>query len=182
MAAEKSSESKCRTRRVTGNCDDDHKYRFGPYQQSTLNAIPKGQSSAIMSQRSCDEWHDLTLESAIPRTERQLRVSTVATTFIYLELSSLTSMVVYTYFSNQLEEAGVERKPHMQFGKCHNGNDKKSNFQPFTSEPAENTSGNSNSSNNVKYSTSPDPGNSKSIKSNKTCGGRSVNLSPAPWL
>jgi hypothetical protein len=54
-------------------------------------------------------------------------------------------------------------------GESQNGGDKKCNFRPFISEPAESTSANSNNSNN------PDPGNSKSVKSNKPSGGSRAN-------
>jgi hypothetical protein len=53
------------------------------------------------------------------------------------------------------------------------GGDKKHNFWPFISKPAENTSGNSIHSGT---------GNSKSGKSNKSSGGSRPNLWPVQWL
>jgi len=87
------------------NDHDYHEYRIRPYQQEKSNTIPTSQWSAIISWRTYNQWRDLTPESAIPRTERQLQVSTVATTFFQFERSASTSIVVYTYNSSNLEEA-----------------------------------------------------------------------------
>jgi hypothetical protein len=54
-----------------------------------------------------------------------------------------------------------------QAGESQKGGDKKRNFRPSISEPAENTPGDSNNSNNT--------GNSKSVKSNKPSGGSRAN-------
>jgi len=62
-----------------------------------------------------------------------------------------------------------QRKQQRQLGGSQNGGDKKCNFQPFISKLAEGTSANSNNSNN------PDPGNSKSVMSNKPCWGSGAN-------
>ena len=44
-------------------------------------------------------------ESAIPRTERRLQVSTAETPFLQFKRSASTSIVVFTYNSSNLEEA-----------------------------------------------------------------------------
>jgi len=137
----------------------------------------------IISRRTYSQRCDLTPESALPRTEgeveRRLRVSTVGTTSLRIERSASTSIVVFTYNSSNLEEARRTVKQQGQLGESQKGGDKKPNFRPSISEPAEKTSGNSNNSNN---SNNPDPGNSKSVKSNKPSGGSRANLSPAPGL
>jgi len=63
------------------------------------------------------------------------------------------------------KKPGGQRKQQWQLGESQNGSDKKCNFRPFITEPAERTSANSNNPNN------PDTGNSKSVKSNKPSGG-----------
>jgi hypothetical protein len=92
-------------KRVAGNDGDYHQYRIRPYQQEKADTIPTCQLNAIISRRTYNQWRDLTPESAIPRTKRRLRVSTVATTFLQFERSASTSIVVYTYNSSNLEEA-----------------------------------------------------------------------------
>jgi len=57
--------------------DVNHEYRIRPYQRENSNTIPTSQLSVIISQRTYNQWRDLTPESAIPRTERRLRVGTV---------------------------------------------------------------------------------------------------------
>jgi len=69
-----------------------------------------------------------------------------------------------------------------QSGESQKSGDKKWNFGPSVSESADKTSGNSNNFNNSNNSNNPDPGNSKSVKSNMPSGGSDANLSPAPWL
>jgi hypothetical protein len=76
---------------------------------------------------------------------------------------------MYTYSCGNLEEAGGQRKQQRQLGESQNGGDKKCNFRPFISEPAESTSAKSIDSDN------PDPGNSKPVKSNKPSAGSHVN-------
>ena len=99
---EKQQWTKC----VAGN-DDYDDYRIRPYQREKSNTIPTSQLTAIISQRTYDQSRDLTPESAIPRTEgkRRLRVGTVATTFLQIEQSASTSIVMYMYNSSNLEEA-----------------------------------------------------------------------------
>jgi hypothetical protein len=56
-----------------------------------------------------------------------------------------------------------------QYGESQISGDKKRNFRPSISEPAESISANSNNSNN------PDTGNSKSVRSNMPSGGSRAN-------
>jgi hypothetical protein len=114
------------------NDDDYHEYRIRPYQQEKSNIIPTSQLRAIISRRTYNQWRDLTPESAIPRTERRLRVS--------------ASCIPTTLATSK--KPGGQRKQQRQLGESQNGGDMKCNFRPFISEPAENTSGNSNNSNN----------------------------------
>jgi len=69
---------------------------------------------------------------------------------------------------------GQQQQQQRQAGETHKGGDKKHNFRPSISEPAENTCGNTNDSNNT--------GHSKSGKSNQSSGGSRANFAPAPWL
>jgi len=83
MAAEKSSETNWRRRRVTGNDDNYHEYWTtlfdSAYERNRIrltslisNTIPTSQLSAIISQRTYNQWRDLTPESAIPRTKGEV--------------------------------------------------------------------------------------------------------------
>jgi len=69
------------------------------------------------------------------------------------------------------KKPGGQQQQKRHAGESQKGGDKKHNFRPSISEPAENTSANSNNT-----------GNSKSGKSNIPSGGSSANLTPAPWL
>jgi len=71
------------------------------------------------------------------------------------------------------KKPGGQQQQQRQVGETQKGGEKKRNFRPSISEPAENTSGKSNNTST---------GNPKSGKSIKPSGGSSANLSPAPWL
>jgi len=64
------------------------------------------------------------------------------------------------------KKPGGQQQQQRQAGESQKGGEKKHNFRPSIAEPAENTSGNSNSSGT---------GNSKSVKSNKPSRGSHVN-------
>ena len=93
---------------TTGRDDTIRPMRETEYDRDIeSNTIPTSQLSA--SRRTYNQWRDLTPVSAISRTEgeveRRLRVSTVATTFLRIQQSASTSIVVYAYSSSNLEEA-----------------------------------------------------------------------------
>jgi hypothetical protein len=87
-------------------------------------------------------------------------------------LDQLFDCAAASEFKPDDKKPGGQQQQQRQAGESQKGGDKKRNFRPSISEPAENTSGNSNNSG----------GNSKSGKSNKPSGGSRANLSPAPWL
>jgi len=53
--------------------DVNHEYRIQPYQREKSNTIPTTQSSVIISQRTYTQSRDLTTETALPRTEGQVK-------------------------------------------------------------------------------------------------------------
>jgi hypothetical protein len=71
------------------------------------------------------------------------------------------------------KKPGGQHELQTQAGESHKGGNKKHNFRPSISEPAENTSGNSNHS---------VTGNSKLGQSNRSSRGRQANLSRVLWL
>jgi hypothetical protein len=79
-------------------------------------------------------------------------------------------------FKQDDKKPGVQHRQR-QTGESQKAGDKKLNFRPCISEPAENTSGNSHMSGN---SNNSGTGNSKSGTSNKSTGGSCANLWPAP--
>jgi hypothetical protein len=111
----------------------NHEYRIRPYQREKSNTIHTSQLSVIISQRTYNQWHDLTPESTIPRTEG--------------EVKRVSASCIPTTLATS-KKPGGQRKQQRQLGESQNGGDMKCSFRPFISEPAENTSGNSNNSNN----------------------------------
>jgi len=87
-------------------------------------------------------------------------------------LDQLFDCAAASEFKPDDKKPGGQQQQPRQAGESPKGGDKKSNFRPSISEPAEYTSGNSNNSG----------GNSKSGKSNKSSGGSRASLSQAPWL
>jgi len=87
-------------------------------------------------------------------------------------LDQLFDCAAASEFKLDHKKPGGQQQQQRQAGESQKGGDKKRNFQPSISEPAENTSGNSNNSG---------IGHSKSGKSKKSSGGSRANLSPAPW-
>jgi len=123
--------------------------RESKYDWDKSITIPTSQWSAIIGRRTNNQWRNLTPESAIPRIEGKVnRRLPVCASCIPTALTTS-------------KKPGGQRKQQRQLGESQNGSDKKCNFRPFISKPAETcTSANSNNSNNS------DPGNSKSVKSN----------------
>jgi hypothetical protein len=87
-------------------------------------------------------------------------------------LDQLFDCAAASEFKPDDKKPGGQQHQHRQGGDSPKGGNKKCNFRPSISEPAENTSGKSNNSG----------GNSQSSKSNKPSGGSRANLSPAPWF
>jgi hypothetical protein len=81
--------------------------------------------------------------------------------------------VAASEFKPDDKKPGGQQQQQSQAGESQKGCDKKRNFRPSISKPAEHDSGNSNNSGTC---------NSKSGKSNMSSGGSRGNLSPAPWL
>ena len=130
------------------------------YDRGKSNTIPTSQLSGIICRRTYNQWSYLTSELALWTTEG--KVKRVSASCIPTTLAS----------SKKLGGQQQQRKA----GESQKGGDKKRNFRPSISEPAENNSGNSNHSKN------PDSVNSKSVKSNKHSGGSPAYSSPGPWL
>jgi len=87
-------------------------------------------------------------------------------------LNQLLDCAAASKFKPDDKKPRGQQQQHRQAGESQKDGNKKHNFQPSISGPAENTSGNSNDSGS----------NSKSANSNKFSGGSWANLSPAPWL
>jgi len=88
-------------------------------------------------------------------------------------LDQLFDCAAASEFKPDDKKPGGQPHQQRQAGESHKGGDKKRNFRPSISEPADNTSGNSKNSST---------GNSKSGKFNKSSRGSRANLSPVPWL
>ena len=87
-------------------------------------------------------------------------------------LDQLFDCAAASEFKPDNKKPGGKQQQQRQSGESQKGGDKKRNCRPSISEPAENTSGNSNDSS----------GNSSLGKSNQSSGGFRANLSPVPWL
>jgi len=87
-------------------------------------------------------------------------------------LDQLIDCAAASEFKPDDKMPGGQQQQQGQAGESQNGGDKKHNFRPSISKPAENTSGNSNNPSGIV----------KSGKSNKSNGGSRANLSPASWL
>jgi hypothetical protein len=86
-------------------------------------------------------------------------------------LDQLFYCVAASDFTPDDEKPGGQQQQQRQAGESQKGGNKKRNFQPSISEPAEKTSGNSSHSGTC---------DSKSGKSNQSSGGSRANLPPAP--
>jgi len=87
-------------------------------------------------------------------------------------LDQLFDCAAASEFKSDDKKPGRQQQQQREAGESQKGGDMKNNFRPSISEPADNTSGNSNNSG----------GNSKSGNSNKSGGDCWANLTPAAWL